>query len=206
MPAQRSRCPFPETAKQYFQFLLDEFHFELLSQSDESIYFSTADCRIGITEDRGGIFVSISSLEASNINRLRISLEEIIRTKDPERSLPNLQDTTAWQTDVCAFRHRYLHEASQLVRQYCADLLAGDFSLRPIVIQARVKWWLNTWFDHLMVTAKYRTQADALRQLKQEYSGYTKEYKQVIWTELEDWLTATAQKKKAFAELLIENL
>ncbi len=127
----KSEEEFSSLIKKHFGFLIDEYDFILKTKSadyfDTDIYdFESSTARIRIFIERKMLVVGIipvgeedRKLRRSNIIPTQLGLSVVAKGLNP-----NLDYETIWNEPVLSAMER----KSQILKNHCKDILAGDFT------------------------------------------------------------------------------
>lgn len=119
---------FAEQVKRHFSYLVSDYGFHVTREEETGIEYLSDVCKVEVCLDYQCVVVLLSSTEPQIIRRTRAELLEVIRHRDPG-SMPAVPEAPdAYRKDPDGSRERQLAAFAPLLRQYCDDMLRGDFS------------------------------------------------------------------------------
>jgi hypothetical protein len=128
---------FDSLTKQFFGFLIDEYHFVLKKKNDLSYDFETATTRVSIFVEYNTVVVGMVPIgeEDRKLRQKNILPEQLGVTVVARGVQPNLDYKVIWDEPIAAAMER----KSQILKNYCQDFLRGDFTKWTDVLEAKNK-------------------------------------------------------------------
>ncbi len=128
---------FDSLTKQFFGFLIDEYHFALKKKNDLSYDFETATTRISIFAEYNTVVVGMVPIgeEDRKLRQKNILPRPLGVTVVAKGVEPNFKYKVIWDEPIVSSMERQ----SQVLKNYCKDFLAGDFTKWTDVLEAMKK-------------------------------------------------------------------
>jgi len=117
---------FDSLTKKFFGFLIDEYRFVLKKKSDLNYDFETSTTKISVFVEYNTLVVGIEPIgeEARKLLRNNILPEQLGVTVVARSFNPDLDYKVMWDEPILSAMERQ----SQIIKDYCKDLLTGDFT------------------------------------------------------------------------------
>ncbi len=128
---------FDSLTKQFFGFLIDEYHFDLKKKNNLSYDFETATTRISIFVEFNTVVIGMMPIgeEDRKLRQKNILPEQLGISVVARGVKPDLEYKVIWDEPIASAMERQ----SQLLRNYCQDFLRGDFTKWTGVLEAMKK-------------------------------------------------------------------
>ena len=120
---------FPALVHQHFGWLVSEYNFAVSREDKVVVEYASPVCRVEVWREHYLVVVLIGSLEPVVIRRVRTGVGDVVEAKDAgaaERWSARLQEYLQRPDSI----DLQLAGRATLLRQYCDEMLRGDFSLR----------------------------------------------------------------------------
>jgi hypothetical protein len=130
---------FADLVKKHFQFLIDDYGFSLGSEDHFLVQYRTSECRVHIGLDRCQVLVELRPERASICQDAWVGLGEVVLYKDPSVRFRNAPHPTEYNRDPVAYLNKQLPRLARWLRQYCEEMLRGDFSRRETLEKLRAE-------------------------------------------------------------------
>ncbi len=179
----------------HFGWLQRDYHFLVLRTEENGVVFASRFCQVMVALEREDLFVELASSEPEPIRRIRFSLNELLAAKSVA-SEPRASHTGR----VSASLDDRLRVAAALLAEHGGDVLAGDFTIRPRIVEAQVRAWLETKHQDVVEKRRYPTIQAGIRQVAWELSSQTEEKRAEARRQLDEWLSVGAATRRTFAE------
>jgi hypothetical protein len=117
---------FDSLIKQFFSFLIDEYHFALKKKNDLGYDFETATTRISVFVEYNRAVVGMVPIgeEDRKLRQKNILPEQLCVTVVAKGVDPNFHYEVDWDEPIASSMERQ----SLVIKNYCKDFLAGDFT------------------------------------------------------------------------------
>ena len=128
---------FDSLTKQFFGFLIDEYHFVLKKKNDLSYDFETATTRISIFTEYNMVVIGMVPIgeEDRKLRQKNILPEQLGITVIARGVKPDLDYKVIWDEPIASAMER----ESQILKNYCQDFLKGDFTKWMDVLETKNK-------------------------------------------------------------------
>ena len=132
--AVTNQTDFASAADAHFAFLRSEFGFEALPDdvkpsSGSSREYCSSHCLLSVIRSGSQVYVELCAPSAPGQAKMRVDLFELLEVKAPGEGFAYRFDPDAFAADPMAYRDAELGRLAGLVRDYCSDVLRGDFSV-----------------------------------------------------------------------------
>ena len=191
--------PFVQAVLSHFGWLQHDYHFRVSHGGENEVVFATPFCQVMVAQERGDVFVELASNEPEPIRRIRFSLNELLAAKSVDlglvvprragRDLPNV-----WER---------LRIAAALLAKHGGEVLAGDFTIRPRIVEGQVRAWLEAKYQDVVEKRRYPTFEEGFQQVAWELSRQAEEKKSEARRQLGQWLAEAIVGKRGFAESVL---
>jgi len=128
---------FDSLTKQFFGFLIDEYHFVLKKKNDLRYDFETATTRISIFVEFNTVVIGMVPIgeEDRKLRQKNILPEQLGVSVVARGVKPDLDYKVIWDEPIASAMERQ----SQILKSYCQDFLRGDFTKWTDVLEAMKK-------------------------------------------------------------------
>ena len=125
---------FDSLIKQFFGFLIDEYHFALRKKNDLSYDFETTTTRISVFLEYDTVVVGMVPIgeEDRKLRQKNILPEQLGVTVVAKGVDPSFHYEVDWDEPIASSMERQ----SLVIKNYCQDFLAGDFTKWTDVLAA----------------------------------------------------------------------
>ena len=129
---------FVDRARRHFQYLIQYYGFSsgeygTFAGPDDAVVFQNPVCRVRVRREGAEVRVELGPQGPEDGRPTWFSLEEIVRVQHPEPCMdlsdPAWEPWALWSARAADEDER-LDRAAHLLREYAAEMLCGDWSLR----------------------------------------------------------------------------
>lgn len=119
---------FPDLVKYHFKYLIDEYEFSVTTENEKEVILYSARCHLRFFLERTQVFLDIRPPSIKNWSEA-FDLGFVILFKDPQSKFEYILDPE-FSRDPINSLNRQLARLAKLLRQYCGEMLRGDFSIQ----------------------------------------------------------------------------
>ena len=134
-----SKTMFPDLARKHFTFLVSDYGFHEVHSEDGGIEWHSPTTQVQVIFNRSQTFVDIGPLTNPPGKRAWYGLSHICHLKEGHQVFSYHLDPDGWLRDPVGSTERDMARIAPFLRNYCDDLLRGDFSILPALDE-----WLLT--------------------------------------------------------------
>jgi hypothetical protein len=189
---------FSQMVLAHFDWLQRTYHFRIWRSGENEVVFTSPFCQVTVALERGDLFVELASNEHEPIRRIKFSLNELLAASSvgppPQPGQPRSPDP--------ALAER-LRIAATLLAQHGGEVLRGDFSIRPRIVELQVQTWLEAKYQDVMEKRRYPTMVQGFQQVALEIAGQSEEKRAEAHKQLNDWTSASVVSRRSFAEQVL---
>ena len=154
---------FSQTVLFHFGWLQRTYHFRVLRTGENEVVFVSPFCQVEIALERGDLFIDLTSNEHEPIRRIRFSLNELLAVRSVDSN--PLPGNAGGGHPALSER---LQIAAALLAEHGREILAGDFSIRPRIVELQVRTWLEAKYQDIMQKRRYPTVEQGAQQVAWE--------------------------------------
>ena len=90
-----------------------------------------------------------------------------------------------------------------MLAKHGGEVLAGDFTIRPRIVEGQVRAWLEAKYQDVVEKRRYPTFEEGFQQVAWELSRQAEEKKSEARRQLSQWLAEAIVGKRGFAESVL---